>query len=59
VGDTNCSVPAGELEGVGEVEVDALGRTGQFEEALAIASSRLEALGEKLVRFDAHVARSE
>jgi DNA modification methylase len=30
----------------------------QSNEAVAIASSRLEALGQKLVRFDAHVARS-
>ena len=30
----------------------------QSDEAVAIASSRLEALGEKLVRFDAHAARS-
>lgn len=39
-----------------------LGRTfvgiDQSEEAVAIATSRLEASGEKLVRFDAHVARS-
>lgn len=30
----------------------------QSEEAVAIASSRLEALGQRLVRFDAHQARS-